>query len=178
MPQIEVTFDIDANGILNVSARDKATGKQQNITITRLVRPHQGRDRADEEGGRGQRGRRRPAASEEIEVRNQADSLVYSTERTLSEHGDKLADADSKAIEAALTETREALKGEDLERIKKAQEALTKARTSWPRSMYREAQAKASAGPRAAPSRRRRERRRPQGGDVVDAEFEDLGEKK
>src|SRR4029453_5815676 len=76
----------------------------------------------------------------EIEVRNQTDSLVYSTERTLSEHGSKLAEADRKAVEDALAETKEALKGEDLERMKQAQETLTKASHKLAEVMYREAE--------------------------------------
>ena len=103
-----MTFDIDANGILNVSAKDNATGKQQNITITassgltkdeveKMVREAE-TNAADD-----------AKHKEEIEVRNQTDSLVYSTERTLGEHGSKLADADRKAVDDALTEAREAL---------------------------------------------------------------------
>src|ERR671924_346057 len=112
VPQVEVTFDIDANGILNVSAQDKATGKQQNITITSssgLTKDEIERMVKEAESNAAEDSKRK----QEIEVRNQTDSLVYSTERTLSEHGSKLADADRKAIDEALAETREALKGED-----------------------------------------------------------------
>ena len=110
VPQIEVTFDIDANGILNVSARDKATGKQQNITITAssgLSKDEIDRMKREAEAHAAEDAKNR----EEIEVKNHADSLVYSTERTLSEHGDKIPAEDKEAIEAALNETREALKG-------------------------------------------------------------------
>src|SRR5881409_3064075 len=107
VPQIEVTFDIDANGILNVAAQDKATGKQQNITITassgltkdeieRMVKDAQAHAAED------------ATRKQEIEFRNQTDSLVYSTERTLSEHGAKLGEADRKAVEEALAAAREA----------------------------------------------------------------------
>src|SRR5258705_6958444 len=90
---------------------------------------------------------------QEIEVRNQTDSLVYSTERTLGEHGAKLAEADRKAVDEALTEAREALKGEDLERMKRAQENLTRASHKLTEIMYREAQTQgqkpcAPGGPR------------------------------
>src|SRR4029077_13611505 len=105
---------IDANGILNVSARDTATGKQQNITITAssgLTRDEIDRMVKDSESNAAEDTKRR----QEIEVRNQTDSLVYSTERTLGEHGSKLPEADRKAIDEALTEAREALQGEDLE---------------------------------------------------------------
>jgi molecular chaperone DnaK len=115
---------------------------------------------------------------EAIEVKNQADSLVYSTERTLSEHGDKVPASDKEAIEAALNETREALKTEDLERIKKAQEVLTTASHKLAEAMYREAQAKTqSSGPESGAPGAGQKGAGPKG-DVVDAEFEDLGEKK
>jgi molecular chaperone DnaK len=173
MPQIEVTFDIDANSILNVSARDKATGKQQNITITAsstLTKDEIERMVKDAEANAADDARRK----QEIEVRNQTDSLVYSTERTLSEHGSKLPEADRKAIEDALGETKEALKGEDLERMKQAQEALTKASHKLAEVMYREAQAQGAPGADGQPGKSAG----PKEGEVVDAEFEDLGEKK
>ena len=172
MPQIEVTFDIDANSILNVSARDKATGKQQNITITAsstLTKDEIERMVKDAEANAADDARRK----QEIEVRNQTDSLVYSTERTLAEHGSKLPEADRKAIEDALGETKEALKGEDLERMKQAQETLTKASHKLAEIMYREAQAQGAPGA-GAPGKSAG----PKEGEVVDAEFEDLGEKK
>jgi molecular chaperone DnaK len=173
MPQIEVTFDIDANSILNVSARDKATGKQQNITITAsstLTKDEIERMVKDAEANAADDARRK----QEIEVRNQTDSLVYSTERTLSEHGSKLPEADRKAVEDALAETKEALKGEDLERMKRAQETLTKASHKLAEIMYRETQAQGAPG--AGPSNQGKTG--PKEGEVVDAEFEDLGEKK
>src|SRR5881398_2330656 len=126
LPQVEVTFDIDANGILNVSAKDTATGKQQNITITAssgLTRDEIDRMVKDSESNAADDTKRR----QEIEVRNQTDSLVYSTERTLGEHGSKLPEADRKAVEDALAEAREALKGEDVERMKRAQDGLSRA---------------------------------------------------
>ena len=174
VPQIEVTFDIDANGILNVVAQDKATSKQQNITITAssgLTKDEIEKMVKDAESHAAEDAKRR----EEIEVRNQTDSLVYSTERTLGEHGAKLEEADRKAVEDALAEAREALKGEDLDRMKRAQERLTRASHKLAEIMYRETQAQprsagapgdgqSSAGPKE--------------GEVVDAEFEDLGDKK
>ena len=173
MPQIEVTFDIDANSILNVSARDKATGKQQNITITAsstLTKDEIERMVKDAEANAADDARRK----QEIEVRNQTDSLVYSTERTLSEHGSKLAEADRKAIEDALAETKEALKGEDLERMKQAQDTLTKAAHKLAEVMYQEAQQAQGAPGATGPTKTAG----PKEGEVVDAEFEDLGEKK
>jgi len=177
VPQVEVTFDIDANGILNVSAKDKATSKQQNITITAssgLSKDEIDKMKRDAEAHAAEDAKNREA----IEVKNQADSLVYSTERTLSEHGDKVPASDKEAIEAALNETREALKTEDLERIKKAQEALTAASHKLAEAMYREAQAKTqSSGPESGAPGAGQKGAGPKG-DVVDAEFEDLGEKK
>ncbi|MFQ5827720.1 MAG: molecular chaperone DnaK [Candidatus Methylomirabilia bacterium] len=173
VPQVDVTFDIDANGILNVSAKDTATGKQQAITITassgltkdevgQMV--HEAETHAAEDAARKQ----------EIEIRNQADSLVYTTERTLREHGDKIPESDKKSIEEALGEVQEALKGSDTERIKRAQETLTQASHKLAEVMYREAQAKAQAGPTGAASQGEGKAAE---GEVVDAEFEDLGEK-
>jgi molecular chaperone DnaK len=126
VPQIEVTFDIDANGILNVSARDKATSKQQNITITAssgLSKDEIERMKKEAEAHAAEDARQR----EGIEIRNLADSVVYSTEKLLREQGDKVDAADKQATEAALGELREALKSDDLERIKKAQEATVQA---------------------------------------------------
>jgi molecular chaperone DnaK len=169
VPQVEVTFDIDANGILNVSAQDRATGKSQQITITapsglskdeidNMVKEAQAHAEEDK--------RKR----QEIETRNQADSLVYTTERTLGEHKDKLPEADRKAVEDALAEAKEALTGSDMDRIRRATENLTKASHKLAEIMYREAEAKQSSaagaqtgGPRGGGD-----------GEVVDAEFEDL----
>src|SRR5213594_1688516 len=139
VPQIEVTFDLDANGIVNVSAKDLGTGKEQKITITAssgLGKDEVERMMKDAEAHADEDTRRK----QEIEIRNQTDSLVYSTERTLSEHGGKLPEADRKTIENALAEAREALKGEDYDRIKRAQEGLTKASHKLAEIMYREAQ--------------------------------------
>ncbi|MEK6530638.1 MAG: Hsp70 family protein, partial [candidate division NC10 bacterium] len=114
---------------------------------------------------------------QEIEVRNQADSLVYTTERTLREHGDKVPEGERKVIEDALNEAREALKGDDMNRITRAQENLMKASHKLAEIMYREAQAKAGARSTDAGAADPAKSKAPEG-DVVDAEFEDLGEKK
>jgi molecular chaperone DnaK len=175
VPQVEVTFDIDANGILNVSAQDKATNKQQNITITSssgLTKDEIDRMVKEAESNAADDTKRK----QEIEVRNQTDSLVYSTERTLGEHGSKLAEADKKAIEDALAEAKEALKTDDLERMQRAQGNLTQAAHKLAEIMYRESQTQApppgSGGTSAGASGG------PKEGEVVDAEFEDLGDKK
>jgi len=178
VPQIEVTFDIDANGILNVSARDKATGKQQNITITAssgLSKEEIDRMKKEAETHAAEDARQR----EGIEVKNLGDSTVYNTEKMLRDHGDKIPAADKQATETALGELREALKTDDLDRIRKAQEAVTQASHKLAEAMYREAQAQsqaqpgAGAGPQSGPTGGAAPK-----GDVVDAEFEDLGEKK
>ncbi|OLB93458.1 MAG: molecular chaperone DnaK, partial [Candidatus Rokubacteria bacterium 13_1_40CM_68_15] len=178
VPQVEVTFDIDANGILNVSARDTATGKQQNITITAssgLTRDEIDRMVKDAESNAADDTKRK----QEIEVRNQTDSLVYSTERTLGEHGSKLPEADRKAVEDALNEARESLKGEDVERMKRAQDGLTRASHKLAEIMYREAQAKGQPGGASGPTAGGAPGGGgPKEGEVVDAEFEDLGDKK
>jgi molecular chaperone DnaK len=175
LPQIEVTFDIDANSILNVSARDKATGKEQKITITAsstLTKDDIDRMVKEAEANAAEDTKRK----QEIEARNQADSLVYSTERTLAEHGAKLAEADRKAVEEALNEAKEALKGEDVERIKRAQDSLTRASHKLAEVMYRDAQQ--AQTPPGAGQRPSGATGGPKEGEVVDAEFEDLGDKK
>jgi molecular chaperone DnaK len=175
VPQVEVTFDIDANSILNVSARDKATGKEQTITITAsstLTKSDIDRMVKEAEANAAEDTRRK----QEIETRNQADSLVYSTERMLAEHGSKLSADDRKAVDEALAEAKEALKSEDVARITQAHEKLTRASHKLAEAMYA---AQAAGGPSAggatgAPG----QAAGPKEGEVVDAEFEDLGEKK
>jgi molecular chaperone DnaK len=174
VPQVEVTFDIDANGILNVSAKDRATGKEQAITITassgltkddidKMVRDSE--THADEDKQR----------REEIEITNQADSLAYSIERQLAEHGDKVAAADKTAIEEAIKEVRAALEAKDVARVKRASEALTKASHKMAEALYRDAQAKTPGASGETPGGNGRTKTAQ--GEVVDAEFEDLGPK-
>jgi len=166
MPQIEVTFDIDANGIVNVSAKDLGTAKEQSMTITggtkladediqRMVKEAEAH--ADEDRKR----------REEAEARNQADNVIYQTEKTLKEHGEKLDESDRKLVEDALTEAREALKGSDVERIRSTAEQLVTASQKFAEVLYQKAQTEqqtASAGPEASSD------------DVVDAEVVDEGE--
>src|SRR5688572_6122231 len=145
VPQVEVTFDIDANSILSVSARDKATGKEQKITITSsstLTKSDIDRMVKEAEANAAEDTTRK----QEIEARNQADSLVFSTERTLAEHGSKLSEEDRKAVDEALAETKEALKGEDVDRITQAQEKLTRASHKLAEVMYRDNTSQAGAG--------------------------------
>src|SRR5437867_3807964 len=136
IPQIEVTFDIDANGIVNVSAKDLGTGKEQKITITsssglskddinKMVRE------ADSHAEEDKRKR------EEIEARNRADSLVYSTEKVLRENPDKLSDSDVKSVEAAIADCKKALDGTDIDAINRATDALMQASHKVAEAMYK-----------------------------------------
>ncbi len=140
VPQIEVTFDIDANGILNVSAKDLGTGKEQKITITAssgLSKEEVERMRKDAEAHAAEDEKRK----EEIEERNQADSAVYQTEKALKENGDKIP-ADKKApVEAALAELKDALKGTDTAAIKAKKEALMEKVQVIGQELYSQAQA-------------------------------------
>jgi molecular chaperone DnaK len=123
MPQIEVTFDIDANGIVHVSAKDLGTGKEQSMTITggsALPKDDIEQMIKDAESHAEEDRQRKEAA----ELRNQADTLAYQTDKTLKEHGDKLDEATKADIEQALTELRDALKSEDTDAIKTKMEAL------------------------------------------------------
>ena len=156
LPQIEVSFDIDANGILTVSAKDLTSGKQQQITITAssgLSKPEVERMVKEAEANAVEDARRR----EEIEVRNQADALVYSTERTLAEHGSKLSPAERSAVERALRDVKDALSQDDLSRIRRAQGDLQRASSALADTMQRQP---SSAG-------------QSQEGEVVDAELVD-----
>jgi molecular chaperone DnaK len=176
MPQIEVTFDIDANGIVSVQAKDKATGKEQQIRIQasgglnetdiqRMVKEAEANAEADK--------KRR----EFVEAKNHADSLVHQVDKNLKEHGDKLSAQDRGETEAALAATRSALEGTDLEALKSASERLSQAAMKIGEAMYK-AQQDAGAGPGAPGAG-------PQAGGpgkpdekVVDAEFEEVDEKK
>jgi molecular chaperone DnaK len=170
VPQIEVTFDIDANGIVNVNAKDKATGKEQAIRIQasgglseadidRMVKEAQ--EHAEED-------KKRRAA---IEARNQADSLIYSTEKSLKEYGDKVAAADRSAIEQAVSELRAVLDSEDADQIRAKTDALAQASMKLGEAMYRAQQGggdgDGSAGGQAGGQGAA-------GEGVVDAEFEEV----
>src|SRR5207244_4502953 len=136
VPQIEVTFDIDANGIVNVSAKDLGTGKEQKITITsssglskddinKMVREAESHSDEDK--------RKR----EEIEARNRADSLVYQTEKVLQENRGKLSESDVKAVEAAIVDCKKALEGSDIAAINREADALTQASHKVADAMYK-----------------------------------------
>lgn len=144
VPQIEVTFDIDANGILHVTAKDLGTNKEQSIKITapnklskeeveKFVKEAEQYAEADKK------------RKEEVEVKNEADSILYATEKALKDHGDKISQEERLKIEQALSDAKEALKGSDLERIKKTKEALLSASHKLAEQIYQEAQAKAKS---------------------------------
>ncbi|MCX8100667.1 MAG: molecular chaperone DnaK [Geminicoccaceae bacterium] len=168
VPQIEVTFDIDANGIVNVSAKDKATGKEQAIRIQasgglteaeiqRMIKEAQ--EHAEEDK------RRR----ELIDARNHADSLIYSTEKSLKEHGDKVAAAERESIERAIADLKSVLERDDAAEIKRRTDALAQAAMKLGEAMYRSQQAGAEASASAAGGR---------DSGVVDAEFEEVNDDK
>jgi len=183
VPQIEVTFDIDANGILNVSAKDTATNKEQKITITASS------GLSKEEAERMQKDAEAHAAEDkarlsEVEARNRLDNLVYQTEKLIKENREKLADADVKAVEEAIEEARRALTDGGLDKLNAAAEGLTKASHRMAETLYKAQQAGAAAGGAAGGGSA------PGGGsgsagghgsgqgDVVDAEFVDVDESK
>jgi molecular chaperone DnaK len=169
VPQVEVTFDIDANGIVHVAAKDLGTGKEQSIRITsssglskeeveKMVRDAE--SHADEDRKK----------REVIEARNHADGLVYSTEKALKEHGDKVDEATRAAIETAIAEVKTAMEGEDAEAIKNKSEALAQAAHKLAEAMYAQEQAQSASAEPAAEG----------GGDekVVEAEYEEVDKDK
>jgi len=173
MPQIEVTFDLDANGILNVSAKDKATGKQQSIRITasgglsedeieKMVQDAEANAEADKK------------FEELVAARNTADGMVHAARKTLEEAGEHATDDERSAIEAAIAEVEEAIKGDDAGSMQAATTKLTEATGGVAQKMYAAQQAQdASAGADAAGADAE-----PDQGDVVDAEFEEVKEDK
>ena len=163
IPQIEVTFDIDANGILKVTAKDKATDKSQEITIsgsTALSDEEVDRMVKDAESHAEEDKKRK----DEIEVRNQVDSLAYSTEQTVKDLGDKVPEDQKKAVEEAVAEAKTALDGTDIEAIKKAGEKLTEVGQKLAEIVYADAQAQTAGNNGTAGN--------PSEPDVVDADYE------
>ncbi|WP_336070778.1 molecular chaperone DnaK [Nitratireductor rhodophyticola] len=168
VPQIEVTFDIDANGIVNVSAKDKGTGKEQAIRIQasgglsddeieKMVKDAESNAEADK--------KRREA----VEAKNQAEALIHSTEKSLGEYGDKVSEEEKKAIEDALAELKTAVEGDDAEDIKAKTNALAEASMKLGQAMYEASQAEAAEADAAADAKA-------SGDDVVDADFEEIDE--
>jgi len=174
IPQVEVTFDIDANGILHVSAKDLATGKEQNITITAstgLSEEEIKKMVIDSEAHSDEDKKRK----QEIEMKNKLDNMIYTTEKTLSESKDKLSADDIKSVEEALTKAKDTIKAGDPDMIKGAVDELTKAAHKLAETLYKRTAETSSKGPGP-------EEGQAQGGpgggkkddDVVDAEFEDV----
>ncbi len=169
VPQIEVTFDIDANGIVNVSAKDKGTGKEQKIQIqasgglsdeeiNQMVKDAESNKEADKK------------KRESVDARNQADTLLHSTEKNLKEHGSKVSDTDKKAIEDASANLRNAIKGTDIEEIKKKTQDLVQASMKLGEAIYKSQQ---SAKPGDAPKDAKKEEGK-KDDNVVDADFEEV----
>ncbi len=167
VPQIEVTFDIDANGIVQVSAKDKGTGKEQQIRIQasgglsdadieKMVKDAEANAEADK------------AKRAMVEARNAAESLMHSSEKSLKEYGDKVGEAERNAISTAMADLKAALEGDDIEAVKQKTEALTEASMKLGQAMYESAQAE------EAHADARSEAAKNDDGDVVDADFEDL----
>ncbi len=168
VPQIEVTFDIDANGIVNVSAKDKGTGKEQHITITSSTNMSQEDiDRAVNEAAKFAEEDKK--AKEAVEVKNRAESLIFQSEKSLSELGDKLDDSEKASIQGAIDTLKESVKGGDIEKIKADTEALEKAFYAVSEKLYK-AQADANpnggAGPEQGPD-----------GTYYNTDFEDKTDK-
>lgn len=180
MPQIEVTFDIDANGIVHVSAKDKASGKEQQIRIQAsggLTEAEIQKMVKDAEAHASEDKKRK----ELIEVRNQADSLIYSTEKSLKEYGDKLSSSDKSAIESSVEELKTALASENVEQIKQKLETLTQASMKIGEIMYQASQAEAAAaGAAGATGSADQGTQDDAGGNgkVVDADFEEIDDSK
>jgi molecular chaperone DnaK len=169
VPQIEVTFDIDANGIVNVSAKDKGTGKEQKIQIQasgglsdeeieKMVKDAEANKEADKK------------KRESVDTRNQADTLIHSTEKNLKEHGSKISDTEKKAIEDGSNALKEALKGEDVEDIKKKTEALVQSSMKLGEAIYKSQQS-AKPDPNKDDGKDEKEKK---DDNVVDADFEEV----
>ncbi len=168
VPQIEVTFDIDANGIVNVSAKDKGTGKEQKIQIQAsggLSDEEINQMVKDAESNKEEDKKKREA----VDARNQADTLIHSTEKNLKDHGGKVSDADKKAIEDASANLRNALKGTDVEEIKKKTQDLVQASMKLGEAIYKSQQ---GAKPGDAPKDAKKEDTKDD--NVVDADFEEV----
>jgi molecular chaperone DnaK len=176
VPQVEVTFDIDANGIVNVSAKDKATGKEQQIRIQasgglseteiqKMVKDaeaHAAEDRKQKEL---------------VEAKNHAEALIHSTERTLAEHGAKVGEAEKQAIESALAELKQTVAAEEVEAIRSKTQALAQASMKLGEAMYRTADGSAEAGTGTGAGTGAGTGTGADGG-VVDADFEEVDDSK
>ena len=181
VPQVEVTFDIDANGILNVTAKDRATNNEQKITITSssgLAKDEVEKMAKDAESHAAEDRSQR----DQIEARNRADAMIYSVEKTLKEHRSKISDAEAREIESAIEETKKAMSENDAAKLNAATDKLTQASHKLAEAMYKASQPGASGAAGAAgaggngaaggPDSRQKPK-----DDVVDAEFVDVDPK-
>ena len=176
MPQIEVTFDIDANGIVSVSAKDKGTGKEQKITIkadgglsedeiNKMVKEAEANKEADKK------------KREEVDTKNSADALVASTEKSLKEHGSKISEADKKTIETDIQNLKDAIKADKVEDIKTKTQTLVQSSMKLGEAIYKEQQAKAG-GAKGQGAEGKAETGSEKKDDVVDAEYEEVKDDK
>jgi molecular chaperone DnaK len=180
VPQIEVTFDIDANGILNVTAKDRATSKDQKITITSssgLSKEEVERMAKEAEAHAGED----KAKREEIEARNQLDGFVYNVEKMLREHGDKISSSEKSNVESALADAKKALEGSDPAAMNSARERLVQASHKLAEEMYKAAQPQAGApgaGAQAGAPPEGSQQQQKKDESVIDAEYVDVEDKK
>jgi len=172
VPQIEVTFDIDANGIVSVSAKDKGTGKEQKIQIQAsggLSDEEIEKMVKDAEANKDEDKKKR----ESVDARNQADTLIHSTEKNLKEHGAKVSDADKKAIEDASSALKDAIKETDIEDIKKKTETLVQASMKLGEAIYKSQEKKEDSSKGDGKNGEGKK-----DDNVVDADFEEVKEEK
>jgi len=175
VPQIEVTFDIDANGIVSVSAKDKGTGKEQKIQIQasgglsdeeikKMVKDAESNKEADKK------------KRETVDARNQADTIIHTTEKNLKEHGSKISDADKKTIETGISDLRNALKGTNSEEVKKKTQALVQSSMKLGEAVYKNQQKNAGGkGTKKSQDSKNQDQNKE---NVVDADFEEVKEDK
>jgi molecular chaperone DnaK len=174
IPQIEVSFDIDKDGIVHVNAKDLGTGKEQSIRVTAPKKLSEEEiDKMVKEAEKyAEEDKKR---KEEVEVRNQADTLAYSTEKSLKDFGEKISKSEKENIEKKLAELKEALKGKDINKIKTTMEELMKSSHKLAEEIYKQAQAKQKQGPQAGPQQKqepkREEPKGKKGEDIVDADY-------
>jgi molecular chaperone DnaK len=171
IPQIEVTFDIDANGIVNVSAKDKGTGKEQQIRIQASGGLSEGdiEKMVKDAEAHAEEDKKRKA---QVEAKNHAEALVHMTEKTLAEHGSKVGETERRAIENAMADLKEALKGTDAEAITTKANALQQASMKLGEAMYKQAGEQQPDGDAGGSTEGKKEE------DVVDAEFTEVDDDK
>jgi molecular chaperone DnaK len=185
VPQVEVSFDIDANGIVHVTAKDLGTGKEQSIRITapkKLSKEEIDKMVKDAEKFASEDEKRK----EQVEISNQADNLVYATEKALKDYGDKVNQSERATIEASINDLKGAIKDKNIDRIKKGMEDLTKSSHKLAEEIYKQSAAKQqgqTAGGQAGPQQEQAQPRQESAGgekkeDIIDAEFKDEDEGK